>query len=287
MVPDLSLTSQLAYARVLIDSDDSAGATAVCRRILSALPRCMHVYPLLAEAMLRRGDTGRAEALYGRVFGVDPQDARSALGMSVIERSRNASRAAQAWLQRAQESALDQDLASAGWLWSAARGQGAATGLTLSGAGLANLMLRSGMFSQAAQEYRDALTRWPRRDDLAVGLAEATLRSADVESAREACQGLLLRLPDCVKALLILGRIELGTGEESRGREMLRHAQTLDPENRLAQRLFGGDSPLPVRSVRIPALETEPLLLLPYLDDAEEGDEREDDAPPPSLQSIL
>ena len=286
-MPDLTLTSQLTYAQELIDSADSAGAIAVCRRILSALPRCIHVYPLLAEAMLRRGDMRHAEALYGRVFSVDPQDARSALGMALIQRSRNALRAAQAWLQRAQESTLDLDLASAGWLWSAACKSQADTGMTLSGAGLANLMLRSGMFGQAVLEYQSALTRWPRRDDLAVGLAEAAFRNAEVASAAEACEGLLLRLPDCVKALLILGKLELGTGEDARGRELLRRAQALDPENRLAQRLFGGDSPLPVRSVRIPAPETGPLLMLPYLDDAEEGDELEDDAPPPSLQNIL
>jgi Flp pilus assembly protein TadD len=286
-MPDLTLTSQLAYARALIESDDGAGAVAVCRRILSALPRCIHVYPLLAEALLRHGDTGRAEALYGRVLGVDPQDLRSALGMSAIERSRNETRAAQAWLQRAQESSLDEDLSSARWLWSAARENGAATGRRLSSAGLANLMLRSGMFGHAAREYRSALARWPRRDDLAIGLAEATFRNGDVESATGACESLLLRLPNCIKALLILGKIELGTGNDSRGREMLRHAQTLDPENRTAQRLFGGDSPLPVRSVKIPAPETGPVLMLPYLDDADEGDEREDDAPPPSLQSIL
>jgi Flp pilus assembly protein TadD len=286
-VPDLTLTSQLTYAQELIDSADSAGAIAVCRRILSALPRCIHVYPLLAEAMLRRGDMRHAEALYGRVFSVDPQDARSALGMAVIQRSRNALRAAQAWLQRAQESALEPDPSSSSWLWSAAFGETAAAGLTLSGAGLANLMLRSGMFGQAAVEYRNVLARWPRRDDLAVGLAEAAFRNADIASAAEACESLLLRLPDCVKALLILGKLQLGTGEDPRGRELLRRAQTLDPENRLAQRLFGGDSPLPVRSVRIPAPETGPLLMLPYLDDEEESDEREDDAPPPSLTSIL
>jgi hypothetical protein len=51
--------------------------------------------------------------------------------------------------------------------------------------------------------------------------------------------------------------------------------------------MFGGDSPLPPRSVRIPtAMGVEPLAL-PYLLDAEDADDRDDDEPLPGLLDIL
>jgi Flp pilus assembly protein TadD len=286
-MPDLTLPSQLAYAQELINSGDDAGAVAVCRRILSALPRCFQPYELLGQVMLRRDDPERAESLYARVLSVDPQNAQSILGMGLVHELRGAHGTAQAWMRSGAELGIKHDITIAGWLRQAAARVGQDSDPGLSRAGLAYMMMRAGMFRQAAAEFRSVMDECPSCADVAVALAEASYRTGDISAAAEACEVLLEQLPDCLKALLILGKLEMSADADGRAREMLRRAQSLDPENRLAQRMFGGDSPLPPRSVRIPtAMGVEPLAL-PYLLDAEDADDRDDDEPLPGLLDIL
>lgn len=286
-MPDLTLMSQLAHGQELIDSGDAPGAVAVCRRILSAFPRCVQPYDLLGQAMLRRSSPERAAALYARVLSVDPQNSPALLGMSLAHELWGAHDTAKAWAQCAAEVASNRGPSSAEWLWQAVSQIDRAHDRVPTRAGLAYMMLRAGMFRQAAREFRSILAECPSRADLGVALAEASYRFGDNSSAATTCEDLLQTLPDCLEALLILGKLELNADTEGRAREMLRRAQTLDPENRLAQRLFGGDSPLPPRSVRIPtAMAAEPLAL-PYLLGVDELDEGDDDEPLPGLLDIL
>jgi len=288
-MPDLTLSSQLSHAQGLIDRGDPSGAIVVCRQILLALPRCLEPYAILGQAMLVGGHLERAEALCARTLAVDPQHAEAALGMGLVQHRRGAHGAGRAWFQRAWESSRDGERARATWFWSAVATEAGWEPGTLSRGGLAFLMLRSGMFSQAALEFSGALEQTPSRDDLAVGLAQATYRAGDHEAASHVCERLLERLPDCLVALLIRGRLGLGSAEDALAREMLRRAQTLEPENRVAQRLFGNESPLPLRSVRVPMADTEPTGLL-YLDAGElwDGDEEEEEeGSPPSLDRLL
>lgn len=288
-MPDLTLSSQLSHAQGLIDRGDPLGAIAVCRQILMALPRCLEPYAILGQAMLVRGHLERAEALSARILAVDPQHVEAALGMGLVQHRRCAHGAAFAWFQRAWESSRDGEGERATWLWSAVATEAGWEPGTLSRGGLAFLMLRSGMFSQAVLEFSAALEETPDRDDLAAGLAQATYRAGDHGSASQVCDRLLERLPDCLIALLIRGRLGLGSAEDALAREMLRRAQTLEPENRVAQRLFGNESPLPLRSVRVPMAVTEPTGLL-YVDAGElwDGDEEEEDEGLlPSLDHLL
>lgn len=288
-MPDLTLSSQLSYAQGLVDGGDPSGATAVCRQILLALPRCLEPYAILGQAMLVRGDLERAEALSARTLAVDPQHAEAALVMGLVQHRRGAHTAALAWFQRSWESFHDGEREQAIWLRTAVAAEAGWEPGTLSRGGLAFLMLRSGMFGQAALEFTGALEDMPDRDDLAVGLAQATYRTGDHEAALQVCDRLLERLPDCLVPLLIRGRLGLGSDIDAVAREMLRRAQTLEPENRLAQRLFGNASPLPLRSVRVPMAFTELTGLL-YLDAGEPWDDDEEEAeegPPPSLDHLL
>lgn len=288
-MPDLTLSSQLSHAQGLIDRDDPSGAIAVCRQILLALPRCLEPYAILSQAMLVRGDLERAEAFSARALAVDPQHAEAALVVGLVKHRRGVSDAASAWFQRAWESSREGERAQATWLRSAVAAEAGWEPGTLSRGGLAFLMLRSGMFRPAALEFSGALEEMPDRDDLAVGLAQATYRAGDDETAALVCDRLLERLPDCLVALLIRGRLGLGSAEDAVAREMLRRAQTLEPENRVAQRLFGNESPLPLRSVRVPMAVTEPTGLL-YLDAGElwdDDEEEEEEGLPPSLDHLL
>jgi len=282
-VPDLTLSSQLAWARSLVEADDLLQATAVCRRILKALPWCVDAYPLLAEALLWRGHVADAEGLYARALAADPQSAAAALGLCQIALGRQAPGLARAWWRRATETSMYEGY-TRGRLWRVLRDQIGES--DLSRAGLGYLMLRSGMYARAAQELQVALSMAPDRDDLRVALAEALYGHGDHSGALAVCDDLLRRLPNCLKALLILGKMTLNTGDEARAREMLQRAQALDPENRRAQRLFGNDSPLPPRLVRIPLDEEVEPFSLPYLSELPDPDEDEA-GPPPRLASII
>ena len=284
-MPDLTLSSQLAYAQRLVDIGDAAGAVVVCRHILSALPRCVQGYAVLAEAVHRLGQVKRAEELYQRVLSADPQNCRASLGMSLVQASLGLQGAARAWRMRARDSLLEGAQTFGGWLESEVA-RSPETGQALSRGGLAYLMLRSGLVDRALVEFQLALAEAPWRDDLALGLAESHYRRAEWAAAVEVGEGLLLRLPDCLKALLLCGRMLLGSGADPRARDMLRRAQALDPENRLAQQLFGSDSPLPLRAVRVPFAMREPLAL-PYLAVELEQEEEEDVLPPPRLEDLL
>lgn len=288
-MPDLTLSSQLSHAQGLIDRGDPSGAVAVSRQILLAMPRCVDPYAILGQAMLVLGHLASAEALFARTLAVNPQHAEAALGMGLVQYRRGAHGAALAWFQRAWESHHDGEHERARWLWSAVAAEAGWEPGTLSRGGLAFLMLRSGMFGQAVLEFSSALEEMPERDDLAVGLVQASYRAGDYAVASHASDRLLERLPDCLVPLLVRGRLGLGSAEDELAREMLRRAQTLEPENRVAQRLFGNESPLPLRSVRVPTAVTEPTGLL-YLDAGElwdGGEDEEEEGSLPSLDRLL
>jgi len=289
LMPDRMLGSQLEYAQALVDRDDHAKATEVCRHILAAFPRCAGAYGILAEATLLGGQPARAEELWARVLSVDPQSTGAALGMALVQEGRGQRQRALGWLERAWECAAEGDRDTHVALWSRAEMIGYVPALSLSRAGLANTMLRAGMFSQACSELKAALTEAPERDDLNVGLAVASYRSGDIPTAQAICSVLLERLPDCLKALLIAGQLGLGTEVDAWARQALRRAQTLDPQNQVAQSLFGEGSPLPPRAARLPFGGPDDTLALTFPDMLDGGydDEGDEEGMPPRLDSIL
>ena len=185
-MPDLTLSSQLSHAQGLIDRGDPSGAVAVSRQILLAMPRCVDPYAILGQAMLVLGHLASAEALFARTLAVNPQHAEAALGMGLVQYRRGAHGAALAWFQRAWESHHDGEHERARWLWSAVAAEAGWEPGTLSRGGLAFLMLRSGMFGQAVLEFSSALEEMPERDDLAVGLVQASYRAGDYAVASHA-----------------------------------------------------------------------------------------------------
>jgi tetratricopeptide (TPR) repeat protein len=103
-----------------------------------------------------------------------------------------------------------------------------------------------------------------------VALAEALWHDRQYADAEVVCQGILADLPNCLKANLILGQIWLNSQRDEEARALLQRAQELDPENKMAQALFGARSPLPLRTVRLPMTDADaPPVDLPYLADEE------------------
>ena len=129
------------------------------------------------------------------------------------------------------------------------------TRLKLTRGALGRLYSRNGMYEQAIGEFRAILQQDPELPDIQLALIEALWREGRRLEAVEVCLALLQALPNCLKANLILGEIWSHGGHEDIAAEKLEAARALDPENLMAQELFGKDSPLPPEEVRIAELK--------------------------------
>lgn len=234
-MPNLTLGSQLEYARQRLADGDVRRAAQVCRRILEAFPRCVEAYVLLGEAWLCLGQPERARELFGRAWDACPENQTAARGLFLAGESQTASAPA---LGRTE---------------------------------LARLWIRQGLVAHAVREMRALLAETPRRYDAQTALVEALWRVGAEQEAAQLCQEILASHPNCLTALLIAGAHWLHTERDAEARACLLAAQALDPENGVAQRLLGARSPLPPRTRRLPFREEDaPRFDLPYGDDEDD-----------------
>ena len=73
--------------------------------------------------------------------------------------------------------------------------------------------------------------------------------------ADQVCQSLIERLPNSLQANLIMGQIRHDAGLEQEAAPYLKVAGALDPEGRIAHKVFGEQAPIPLADVQIPYLE--------------------------------
>ncbi len=265
-MPDLKLSSQLAYAREHLDNGLADQAVQVCRRILETFPQCVEAYIVLGQALLALDKPARAADLLRRAWSACPANPSASLGMAFVAERQGQVALAQAWRKRAAEmegrAQAIEDLASA----------------SLTRPALCYAWLRQGIHDRAARELTALIAENPPRYDLQVTLAQALWQSGDEQEAAQLSQQILESHPYCLVALLIAGAFWLHTEHDKQARDWLASAQALDPENAAAQTLLGAASPLPPRSARLPFRETDaPPLDLPY--DEDEQDLADDDWP--------
>ena len=269
---DLSLRGQYEEAARLVRVSRPADARDICLRILDTFPRHVATYCLLGHALVRLGRRDEAANLFYRVLAVDPESYSAHVGLGAIHERRSQLGESLWHYGLACELAPSDSDARQGYL----RVRGLSDGevprrVALSRAALARAYARGRLDDLAAWEYRALLDEQPGRYDLRAGLAETLWRGRSPDEAASVCQSLLSELPNCLKATLILGQLWLGTDRDAVGRTLLQRAQALDPDNSVAQELFGARSPLPPRAARLPFREEDaPPLDLDYLlDDAD------------------
>lgn len=264
---DLTLRGQYETARRLLQSGQFLTALQVCRRILSEFPKHTDTYSLLAQTCLQVGQLNVARDLFLRVLGVDPEHVAAYACLSRIYEEQGLLDEALWHLERAFElspgsSAVRRDLQR---LYQD-RNLPVPERITLSRAALARAYMRGQLYGKAVEELGALVAEEPRRYDLQAALAESLWQEGRCGEAAEVCQTLLVALPNCLKAMLILGQVWLTSGREEDGRALLQQAQIIDPENNMAQAIFARCSPLAPRTPRLPVREEEaPPLDLPYL----------------------
>lgn len=269
---DLSLRGQSEAANRLLQAGDLLAALAICRRILEAFPQHVRTYLLLGQIYFHLGQGEVAADLWRRVLSADPENAAAWAGLAKLSAQRGLwDEARRQWALAAELAPGDAEIVQELRRLGQAHGTGPLARRQMSRAALARIYLRGQWYGQAVRELRALVTERPQRWDLRVALAEALWRDTRLADAEAVCRGILAELPYCLKANLILGQILLTGAHDEEGRACLQRAQALDPENTVAQTLFGARSPLPPRLARLPWREEDaPPLELPYLVDDEE-----------------
>jgi len=249
---DLTLKSQYERLLRLAEAGQHEEALEAGRRILRAFPKFVRAYAALGQVHLEMGRQLEAAQLFRRVLSADPEHAGAYGCLGAIYEAQGLPEEALWQLHRA----VELDPAHQGYrqiLKRVARSRGVAIDrLKMTRGGLARIYLRGQLYDRAVAELRDALADEPYRLDLQAALAEALWRQGQPEQAAEVCERLLVDLPNCLKANLILGQVWLGSERDAEARACLQRAQALDPDNVMAQALFGGASPLPPRAARLP-----------------------------------
>lgn len=264
---DLSLSAQFSAACELAERHSLHQALARCQRILRAYPKHARTYGVLGYVYLHLGLHDAAMDLFQRLLSADPESALAYAGLGAIYHERRLLDEAIWQLERAWELA-PADLEIRAELQALYRERGCVKGLRLkpTRASLARTYMRGYLYNRAVGELKSLLREQPFRQDLKVMLAEALWQESRMSEAASVCRSILAELPNCLKANLILGRIWLDGERDEEARALLQRAQALDPENIVAQELFGVRSPLPPRVIRLPFEEQDaPTPELAYL----------------------
>jgi len=257
---EISLSACLRGAREAIDAEQYDQAVNLTRHVLQHYPACVVAYRLLGEVCLEREQHHEAGELFRRVLSADPEDYLAWFGLAAASEGDERPEEAMHCLERAfdlepSKPGVRQELMR---LYDGSSGGSRPSKLPLTRAALARILARGGLYEQAIGEYQAVLAHTPNRVDLELGLAETLWHHGRRIEAAEACQGILERLPHCLKANLLLGEIWYRAEREAEAQRLLQRAERLDPLNAVAQELLGERSPLEPRDPILPPVGVAP-----------------------------
>nr|MBC7244033.1 tetratricopeptide repeat protein [Chloroflexota bacterium] len=246
-------------ARDLISAHAYDDAIAICQHILKRYPKHIRAYQILGEACLDKGEIDEAIDIFKRLLDhADPENFVAYAGLGVALEEKGQIPEAIWYMERAFELAPNnEEIRGALRRLYAKRDGREPERIKYNKAAFARVYTKGGQYRQAIREFRDLLESEAGRDrlDLKLSFAETLWRDGRHEEAAAVAREILQICPDCLKAILLLGAILLEKGRQDEGWAILANARHLDPENKLAQTLFGDQSPLPPQSIRIPRLE--------------------------------
>lgn len=253
-------------ARHLIESCAYDEAIAICRHILKRYPKHAETYRILGEACLEKGELDEAADIFRRLLSADPENFVAYAGLGVICEEKQQLADAIWHIERAFELAPNNEEIrnTLRRLYGQRDGTEPAR-IKLNKVALARLYSKGGQYRQAIDEFRRCLELEPTRMDIKLSLAETLWRDGRREQAAEMATEILQTSPDSLKAILLLGVIQIEKGRIEEGQGTLALARPLDPENTFAQALFGEHSPLKPAAVKVPRLESSSLWPAPIV----------------------
>jgi tetratricopeptide (TPR) repeat protein len=250
-----SLREYLDLAKQYIASESYPQAIDVLRHVLHYYPKAIEGYVLLGQACLEHGDVREAVELFQRALSADPENITAWIGLASAYEHDGLQDLTIWHLERAFEldpthSGLRKMLQE----FYMQRHNIKELRVKLNSAALGRVYLRGGLYQQAISELRAVMNQPPQRPYIKTALATAYWNMGQRVEAANLCLELLEQLPNCLQANLILGEIWSAGDRADEGRERLHLAQALDPENRVAQQIFGYRSPLAPASPMLPPL---------------------------------
>jgi len=253
----VTLQEYLDEARERISAGAYEEAIAICRHILERYPKHIKTYQILGEACLEKGDFEEATDIFKRLLEhADPENFVAHAGLGILSEEKGQIAEAIWYIERAFEMASNNEEVRSALRGLYGKRDGTEpTRIKLNKAALARLYARGGQYRQAIEGFRGLLELEPDRLDLKVALAETLWRDGRREQAAETAREILQTSPDCLRAILLLGMIQIEKGRDDTGWAILANARSLDPENEAAQDLFGERSPLPPQTVKIPRIK--------------------------------
>jgi tetratricopeptide (TPR) repeat protein len=248
---EVALRDYLVEINTLIERNSLDTAIQHCRHILGVYPKYVEVYRLLGKALLEKEAYDAAADVFQRVLSVDPEDFVARVGLSIIAERHDQLDKAIYQMERAYDLVPHNDVIQGELRHLYARRDGdAPSRLTLTRGAVARMYAQGDLYAEAEHALRDLLHEQPDRLDLQVLLAEVLWRADRRVEAADWARRVLDRLPYCLNANLILGAILRAAGDGDSD-QFLKRAQAVDPDNAHAVRLFGADSPLPLRAVEV------------------------------------
>ncbi|MDY7039711.1 MAG: tetratricopeptide repeat protein, partial [Chloroflexota bacterium] len=257
---EVGLKEYRARARELLDTEARDQAIAICQHILSHYPRDVMTYQLLGEICLDKRDYSQAIDFFQRVLSADPENFIARVGLSICFDEGGSLDEAIWQLERAFELnpgsvEVRNELRR---LYSQRDGAELAR-IKLNSGALGRLYAKGEFFQLAATEFRGLLEQDPQLVDVQVALAETLWRDRRLTEAARLCVEILEKLPNCLKANLILASIWMESERTEEGKAKLELARSLDPTGTLAQELLGERSPLTAVEAILPALDEKAL----------------------------
>jgi len=250
----MSLQAAFDQTRQWLETNDLDRAIGMAQHILETYPKCLEARQILGEAFLSNRQYEQARIEFEKVLSFDPEHIPALVGLGMTSERLGQLSSAITAFERALEIKPDlPELRSQLLrLYTEAWGSEYAH-LRLSRVGLARLYAKGHMLPQAISEFRQVVADQPDRLDAQVALAEALWRDEQEEEALEVCRAILAnpQHPDVLKANLILGYIELASGNPS-GEQYWRNALTIDPYQSMARMLFESLPPVDVPEPVIP-----------------------------------
>ncbi len=234
----MTQTTLREYLRTTEDAISSGRideAMANCQNVLTSFPEALEAQHLLGEVYLAQGQLEEAQQTFEWILTNDPENVIVYCDRALIsERTSDIDTALDCYQQAYELSRGNANIRQEFNQLSARAGQ---PEFMFSRAGLARLYMRGNLLTQAIQEWEAVLAISPERLDARLGLIETYWREGLFDKAEQLATQILEEIPTCLKALLYLAHI-VSISNITHARDLVRRAETLDPELRMAQEIF-------------------------------------------------
>ncbi|HYA98783.1 MAG TPA: tetratricopeptide repeat protein [Ktedonobacteraceae bacterium] len=239
-------------------------AMANCQHILSYFPDSLEAHRLLGEIYLAKGQLEDAQQTFDWILVNDPENVVVYCDRALTsERLSDVDTALDCYQQAYELSRGNSQIRLKFNRLSSQVGQ---QEFMFSRAGLARLYMRGDLLTQAKQEWEAVLNISPERLDARTGLLEACWREGTYDKVEQLANKILEEIPTCLKALLLLAHV-ISTVNIERSRELLKRAETLDPELVMAQDLFSDLIASQPNDPFIAMLKKDPIVLSDLTDE--------------------